>query len=110
MPIFQPSTRKTFVAPRLPEPCFRRSTPAAFPASQAKGSDPAAYASARASAGCTSARRRPVGPALPPQQDAQRVPRERIRLAEAVVEEAHVVLLHQVRMIAEEGDRRRRDA
>ena len=30
MPIFQPSTRNTFVAPRLPEPCLRRSTPFAL--------------------------------------------------------------------------------
>ena len=39
-PIFAPSTRNTFVAPRLPEPCFRRSTPCSLPARYAAGIDP----------------------------------------------------------------------
>src|SRR5690349_21841616 len=53
-PIFAPRTRMTFVAPRFPEPCFRRSTPRALPARYADGMDPAAYESATARAGCIS--------------------------------------------------------
>src|SRR6476661_3253907 len=106
-PIFQPSTRKTFVAPRLPEPCLRMSTPDAAPARYANGIEPAAYDSASASSGFTSGR----GPAaLAAQQDAKRIASERVRLAEPVVEEAHVVLLHEIRVIAEYGDGGGRDA
>gem|GEM_PF-4106415 len=43
--IFHPITRKTFVAPRLPEPCSRRSIPLkSFPARNANGIEPARYA------------------------------------------------------------------
>src|SRR3981081_1216472 len=44
-PIFAPSTLTTFVAPRFPEPCFRRSTPRNFPARYADGTEPARYES-----------------------------------------------------------------
>ena len=40
-PIFVPRTRMTFVAPRFPEPCLRRSIPRALPAMYAEGIDPA---------------------------------------------------------------------
>ena len=55
-PIFAPSTRMTFVAPRFPEPCLRRSMPRAFPAMYADGIEPATYAMAIATAGCSSTR------------------------------------------------------
>ena len=53
-PIFQPKVRKTFVAPRLPLPTVRRSTPFALPARKADGMDPTRYATARPTAGCIS--------------------------------------------------------
>ena len=40
MPAVRPSVRKTLVAPRLPLPSFRRSTPWTFPARSAKGMEP----------------------------------------------------------------------
>src|SRR4051812_9883209 len=95
-----PSTRKTFVAPRLPEPCFRRSTPFHSPAMYAAGIDPSAYAA-------TSARTSVIS-ALAAHQDAQWIAIERVRLAKAVVQEPDVVLGDEVGIVAEDCDRRRR--
>src|SRR6476661_4887349 len=92
MPIFHPRTLNTFVAPRFPEPCLRRSTPRSFPATAGSMSVPVAAA------------------ALPAHQHAERIAGELPRLAEAVVEEADVVLLDEIGMVAEHGDRRRLDA
>src|SRR3954468_123379 len=106
-PIFQPSVRKTFVAPRLPDPCFRRSTLFALPASKANGMEPEIYANANAMAGCTLRFR--LRAALATHQDTQRIAREWIRLAKAIVEKANVVLLDEIGVIAEKCDRRRCD-
>src|SRR5688500_5002012 len=100
-PTLQPSARTTFVAPRFPEPYRRRSMPRDFPAMYAAGTDPMMYDRTTASAVCMSAR-------LASQHDSQRVAREAPRLSESVVEIPHVMLLHQFRVIAEDGDRRRR--
>src|SRR3712207_5724646 len=45
---------------------------------------------------------------LAPEQDPQRVAREAPRLSEPVVEVSHVVLLHELGVVTEDGDRRRR--
>src|SRR5262245_28031763 len=42
-PILGPITRMTLVAPRLPDPCLRRSTPFDLPAMYAAGIDPSRY-------------------------------------------------------------------
>src|SRR4051794_3852017 len=98
-PMRGPRVRKTFVAPRFPEPCLRRSMPFHLPARYAAGIDPSAYAA-------RSARTSDIS-ALPAHQDAQRVSIERVRLAKAVVQEPDVMLGHQVGIVAEYGDRRR---
>src|SRR6476469_7340537 len=50
----------------------------------------------------------PVAPtALAAQQHAERIAGELPRLSEAVVQEAHVVLLDEIGMVPEHGDRRR---
>src|ERR1700748_329214 len=98
-PILVPSTRMTFVAPRLPEPCLRRSTPLALPAMYAAGIDPSRYDPTIASnAGpfiYHSSLRRwapPLGvpgvgasAGLATEQNAERVPREAPVRPESVV-------------------------
>src|SRR6478735_10313049 len=50
----------------------------------------------------------PIAPAaLATQEHAQRIAGELPRFAEAVVEEANVMLLDEIRMVPEHGDRRR---
>src|SRR6185369_6360447 len=92
-PIRGPSTRNTFVAPRLPEPCLRRSTPFHLPARYAAGIDPSAYAATSA--------RTSVMSALAAHQNAQWIAVERIRLAETVVQEPDVMLGDEVGRVPE---------
>ena len=100
-----PSTRTAFVAPRLPEPCFRRSTPFALARRCTQtGIEPEKYDDQRApTSGCIHVIAR-----LPAHHDVQRVPRESLRFAEAVVQIPDVVLLHEIGMVAEDRDGRRR--
>src|SRR5258708_892457 len=67
----------------------------------AAGIDPSAYEANRASNSDMSA--------LTAHQNAQRVPRERIRLSKTVVEKPDVVLLYEIRVVPEHRDRGRRD-
>src|SRR5688500_1146394 len=106
--IFPPSTRWTLVAPRLPLPCWRRSMPFAMrPAMYANGIDPSRYASGRPTAGCINGR--PRSCRFPAHHDEKRRTGKSPELAESVVEVADVMLLYEVGMIAEHGDRRRCD-
>ena len=105
-----PSTRMTFVAPRLPDPCLRRSMPFDLPGDvrrrnrpeQIRGDDRSDERHARCDVSSSlrhpALRRITMRSGLPvnPQNDA-----------ESVVQIADVVLLHEIGRVAEDRDRRR---